>query len=217
MSDGDWGKKTLDLATLLAHELEAPLLSLELELRGLVEEKPCRASAERGLEQVRALREMGLAFIELARETTGRKRFAVEPVLARLHQRFQKIAESHHVGILRTETNLEASGDPRATEQVLSNLLHNAIKLSPPGGRVVVSASSGEAKVTVTVTDDGPGLDAQSAQRIFEPFFRIDREAPGSGLGLAVAKKLAELQGGRIVVESEPGKGSRFSLELEAP
>lgn len=217
MSVGDPRKKSIDLATLLAHELEAPLLSLQIELQGLVQEELCRPGAERGLEQVRALREMGWALIELAREETDRKRFPIEPVIARLHRRFRKIAESHEVGILHTETDLEASGDPRATEQVLSNLLHNAIKLSPPGGRVVVSASSGEAKVTVTVTDDGPGLDAESAQRIFEPFFRLDREAPGSGLGLAVAKKLAELQGGRIVVESEPGKGSRFSLELEAP
>lgn len=214
---GESRQRNVDLAALLAHELEAPLLSLELELRSLAEHDACREGAERGLEQVRSLRAMGEALVELARDETDRRRFPLAPILARLHQRFEGIAQSRRVGLLRAETDLEASGDPRATEHVLSNLLHNAIKLTPPGGRVVLSASSGEAKVTVTVTDSGPGLDAEAAQRIFEPFFRLDREAPGSGLGLSVAKKLAELQGGRIVVESEPGTGSRFSLELEAP
>jgi signal transduction histidine kinase len=210
-------KRDFDLAALLAHELEAPLLSLELELRSLVDAAPCRSAAERGLDQVRALREMSAALVELAREETETRRFPVEPILARLQRRFHTIAESRSVGLLRSETDVEATGDPRATEHVLQNLLHNAIKLSPPGGRVVVSATSGEAKVTVTVSDDGPGIDAETAERIFEPFFRLDRDAPGSGLGLAVARKLAELQGGRILVESEPGKGSRFTLELEAP
>lgn len=206
-----------ELASLIAHELEAPLLSLELELQSLAGREACRDAAERGLEQVRSLREMGAALLELAREETTRRRFPIEPILSTLHRRFETIARARRVAIVRTGTELEASGDPRATERVVSNLLHNAIKLSPPGGRVVVSASSGDAKVTVTIADDGPGLDAESAQRIFEPFFRLHRETPGSGLGLTVARRLAELQGGRIVVVSEPGKGSRFSLELEAP
>lgn len=207
----------VDLASLVAHELEAPLLSLELELRSLLERTSCREAATRALDQVVALREIAQSLLELGTARVERERFELEPVLARLHQCFLPIAEARRISILRSETRLDAVGDPRATERVLSNLLDNAIKVSPAGGRVRLTAGSTGGKVTISVSDDGPGLEASARDEIFEPFFRLDRESPGSGLGLTLARRLAELQEGRILVASEPGEGSRFTLELALP
>jgi signal transduction histidine kinase len=108
-------------------------------------------------------------------------------------------------------------GDRRAAERALSNLLDNAIKFSPGGGEVRVVAQADEAGIRIAVEDGGPGIPREDQERIFAPFVRLDRELPGSGLGLSIARALAEAQGGTLTVESEPGRGSRFLLTLRTP
>jgi signal transduction histidine kinase len=114
---------------------------------------------------------------------------------------------------------LVAMGDERAMEQVMLNLLSNANRFTPSRGAVTVRASEADGRIRVEVHDSGPGIEAQDRHRIFEPFYRVQRsgapEVPGSGLGLAVARRLTELQGGRIWVEGgENGVGSCFMVEL---
>ncbi len=109
-------------------------------------------------------------------------------------------------------------GDERRIRQVVFNLLSNAVKFTPQGGRVDVSAAKENGEVVVAVTDTGPGISSDDQARIFEEFQQAkatNGERPeGTGLGLALSRSLVELHGGRIWVESEPGKGSTFTFTL---
>jgi signal transduction histidine kinase len=102
--------------------------------------------------------------------------------------------------------------------QVLVNLIGNAVKFTPEGGRIAVRARAGEGAVCVEVEDDGPGIPAEDQARIFDRFSQLRRKhgdgAKGAGLGLAISRKLMELHEGEIHVESEPGRGAKFTLTL---
>ena len=117
----------------------------------------------------------------------------------------------------------DCRADERKVKQVLLNLLSNAIKFTPEGGRISVTASVIGEYVEISVTDTGIGISTEDRQRIFEEFYQVKRDPAhkreGTGLGLALSKKFVELHGGRICVESEPGKGSTFTftLPLRAP
>jgi two-component system phosphate regulon sensor histidine kinase PhoR len=103
-------------------------------------------------------------------------------------------------------------------KDVLQNLLDNAIQYTPAGGRIHVTASANAKDATVTVSDTGIGIPLADQERIFERFYRVDaarsREAGGTGLGLSIAKHIMEAHGGRLRVESEVGKGSKFSFSI---
>jgi signal transduction histidine kinase len=108
-------------------------------------------------------------------------------------------------------------GDERRIRQVIFNLLSNAVKFTPEGGSVDVASSRLDSEVWVSVVDTGPGIAPQDQERIFEEFRQTDlgtAQREGTGLGLALSKRLIELHGGRIWVESEPGKGSTFTFTL---
>jgi two-component system phosphate regulon sensor histidine kinase PhoR len=109
-------------------------------------------------------------------------------------------------------------GDAELLKDVLQNLLDNAIQYTPAGGRIHVTASANAKDATVTVSDTGIGIPLADQERIFERFYRVDaarsREAGGTGLGLSIAKHIMEAHGGRLRVESEVGKGSKFSFSI---
>jgi two-component system, NtrC family, sensor kinase len=110
-------------------------------------------------------------------------------------------------------------GDERRLRQVIFNLLSNAVKFTPEGGEVVVATASRDHEVLISVTDTGPGIPLEDHERIFEEFQQTNvgvQQREGTGLGLALSKRLVELHGGRIWVESEPGHGSRFVFTLPA-
>ena len=110
---------------------------------------------------------------------------------------------------------LFAKGDARGVVQVIVNILGNAIRYSPPGSPVAISLAAAAGRARVTVADRGPGIAAADQQRIFQRFERVDdSEADGTGLGLAISLRLARQMGGEISLESVPGEGSRFTLEL---
>ena len=101
-------------------------------------------------------------------------------------------------------------------EQVIVNLLHNAIKFTASGGQVTVRAVQQSGMICFCVTDTGIGIAPDDLPRIFERFYKVDRSraTSGTGLGLAIARHLIEAHGGRIWAESEPGKGSTFNFTL---
>jgi len=108
-------------------------------------------------------------------------------------------------------------GDERRVRQIAFNLLSNAVKFTPEGGSVVVATERVGEEAQISVTDTGPGVAPEDQERIFEEFQQTDvgvMEREGTGLGLALSRRLVELHGGRIWVESEPGRGSRFVFTL---
>jgi two-component system phosphate regulon sensor histidine kinase PhoR len=113
-----------------------------------------------------------------------------------------------------------AFADPRAVEQILQNLLDNALKYSDTGKRIDVRVRAEGTSVRVDVADFGPGIPEADRARIFERFYRVDRgrsrEQGGTGLGLAIVKHLVQASGGEVWVESTPGEGSTFSFTLPA-
>jgi signal transduction histidine kinase len=96
--------------------------------------------------------------------------------------------------------------------QIISNLLANAFRWTPDGGRIELELSSDNGKVAVAVSDSGPGIDPSARERIFRPFW--SRDGRGTGLGLAISRELALALGGQLGLESTPGEGSRFELLL---
>jgi signal transduction histidine kinase len=104
--------------------------------------------------------------------------------------------------------------DERRVTQIVCNLLSNAIKFTPETGRVNFRSWREGDEVVFVVDDEGPGIPAQFQERIFEQFFRVPSDQEGTGLGLPLAKRLVELHGGRIWMESEVGRGSRFYFSL---
>ncbi len=113
---------------------------------------------------------------------------------------------------------LSVCGDRARLRQVLTNLLDNAIKCTPDGGEVRLDAREANGRVLLTVSDTGIGIPRSEQERIFERFYRVDkarsRSLGGTGLGLAIAREAVEAHGGTITVESEPGRGSTFTVDL---
>jgi two-component system phosphate regulon sensor histidine kinase PhoR len=114
--------------------------------------------------------------------------------------------------------DLTLSTDRRALEQILSNLIDNAIKYASRGSKVTLSAAQKEGEVRIAVVDTGPGIAAKHLPRLFERFYRVDRgrsrDVGGTGLGLSIVKHLTEALGGHVTVESLPGVGSTFAIHL---
>ena len=110
-------------------------------------------------------------------------------------------------------------GDERKVKQVLLNLLSNALKFTPEGGRIDVRATINDGMAEISVADTGVGIASEDQEAIFEEFRQVgtaDKKVEGTGLGLALSRKFIELHGGRIWVKSQSGEGSTFSFTLPA-
>ncbi|MGZ6339997.1 MAG: sensor histidine kinase, partial [Candidatus Limnocylindrales bacterium] len=120
---------------------------------------------------------------------------------------------------LTTETDPSVGlieADERKVKQILFNLLSNAVKFTPGGGRVTLAATADDGQVEISVRDTGVGITAEDQVRIFEEFTQVGPGATqeGTGLGLALTRRLVELHHGRLSVASEPGAGSTFTVRL---
>ena len=126
-------------------------------------------------------------------------------------------ADEQGVTIVREGDNhLSAHGEERAVIQILVNLIGNAIRHSPKGGMIRLSFRSHQGRASVTVTDEGSGVDTADQERIFERFERARSRGEGTGLGLAISRRLARSMGGDVTLDSAPGEGARFTLTLPA-
>ena len=110
----------------------------------------------------------------------------------------------------------EVWADVTRINHVFANLLSNALKYTPPGGKITLSAKADEERVQFSVSDTGRGIPSKYLPRIFEQFFRVpdQRKEAGAGLGLAIVKEIVEAHGGTIGVESHEGKGTTFTFTL---
>ena len=113
---------------------------------------------------------------------------------------------------------LAGFADPGIVEQILTNLLENAVKYSEPGGEIEIAIQTLGQRLQIVVSDTGIGIPAEDVTRIFERFYRVDkarsRSAGGTGLGLSIVRHLVQRSGGEISVKSTLGKGSRFSFSV---
>ena len=200
-----------------AHEIQSPLTSLEVQLRTLIEESPASTAALNCLLEVEALKSLVARFLELDMPVEPHDPWPLSTVLARIEKRFRPIAETRRVRLEIETAEAEARGDPLATERILANLVDNAIKFSREGGLVRVHVQHRDGHLHIEVSDDGRGIPSEARELIFEPFFRLDREAPGAGLGLAISKRLAEAQKGRLQLDASRDVGACFLLTLKSP
>jgi two-component system phosphate regulon sensor histidine kinase PhoR len=117
------------------------------------------------------------------------------------------------------DSSAKAYGDKSRLRQVVTNLIDNAIKYTQPGGAIVCRIRPVRNQCEIVVEDTGCGIPAEHLSRVFERFYRVDRdrsrEVGGTGLGLAIAKHIVEAHGGTLVVKSEVGKGSTFSFNVK--
>jgi two-component system phosphate regulon sensor histidine kinase PhoR len=150
------------------------------------------------------------------------ERFAFEPFATHLLGMFRERADKRKINLRLDATRaLELNADRRALEQVLTNLVDNAVKYCPEGSSVVVRAEAGDGVVPgarLRVVDDGGGIAEKHLPRLFERFYRVDagrsREMGGTGLGLSIVKHLVEAMGGTIDVVSAVGKGTTFDVQI---
>lgn len=217
-----------DFISNVSHELRTPLASLKALTDtlqdGALEDPP---AAKRFLSridtEVDALVQMVGELLELSRIESGQVPLNLEPVkpkllLTQAGERMRAQAERRQVKITVDvpENSPNVQADFPRIERVLVNLLHNAIKFSPPGGEILLRTNLQENSVIFSIHDQGPGIPPADLSRIFERFYKTDqaRSSGGTGLGLAIAKHLVEAHGGRIWAESTLHQGSTFYFSL---
>jgi signal transduction histidine kinase len=166
---------------------------------------------------------LDLAKIEAGRMELELSQVEVPTVLASAVSMHSEQASRNGVelGLSTEPEEITITADERRVRQIVFNLLSNAVKFTPPDGRVDVSARLDDGYVEIAIADTGPGIAAGEQETIFEEFEQTSdgKKAEGTGLGLPLSRKLVELHGGRLWVESEPGEGStfRFTLPVEQP
>lgn len=217
-----------DFVSNISHELRNPLASLKALVEtlrdGAIEDPEAAKRFLNSAEtEVDALTQMVQELLELSRIESGRVSLHPEPVtakalLARPAERLRPQAERAGVAI---ETAVPpdlplALADVERLQQVIINIVHNAIKFTPAGGRISLSAQAAGNEVVLSIRDTGAGIPAKDLPRIFERFFKTDRarSGGGTGLGLAIAKHIVQAHGGRIWAESVEGRGSAFHIAL---
>jgi len=214
---------------MLGHELQTPLSIIKGYTSTLA-----RSDAKWNMETL----QQGLQVIEeesdrlsrvmnkllfASRISSGTSSIKKEPVdiaalAGKVVRRLQALTSVHTFGIHFDSAFPLVHADPELIEEVLTNLVENAVKYSPAGGRITISGSWSDAQVKITVSDEGVGIPEEEIQHIFERFHRVDngpaRTVKGLGLGLYLCKMIVEAHGGTIEVSSQLGKGSQFTFTL---
>lgn len=217
-----------DLVATVAHEFRTPLTSLRMAIHLCLEEAAGPITEKQAdllyaaREDCERLQTIVDELLDLARLQAGRIRLQALPTAASFL--VEAAVEAHRAAAMEREIQLEAVIPPEVGEVwvdrervqiVFANLLTNALRHTPDGGRIEVHAESVDNAVRFAVTDTGEGIPAEHLQQVFEKFYRVPGVSGGSaGLGLSIAKEIVEAHGGEIGVESEVGHGSAFWFTL---
>jgi signal transduction histidine kinase len=220
-------KMRRDLVANVSHELRTPITALQVTLENLADgvTEPDPEMFRTMVLQVERLGRLVKQLLDLSRLEGGtvpleRAEFRVEPLLEhavreqRLHEPAVEVAVHVEPG------DLTADGDPERVHQVVANLLENAVRFTPRGGTVEVSARRHDRGVVIEVLDEGPGIPEGDAARVFDRFERLDAarssSGGGAGLGLAIARWIVDLHGGDIHPEARDPHGCRMVVTLPA-
>jgi signal transduction histidine kinase len=209
---------------MLAHELRQPLAAAVAAHR-LLSMQPESTVAERAStvldRQLQHLSDLVERLLDFSRVSLGslsldRQDLDLRDILGRAIETAQTAETAHHnLSLALTASPAIVCGDGTRLLQVFSNLLHNAVRYTPKGGTVVLSVTADDEAARVTVRDSGRGIPSELQPQIFEPFLRGARDGKGLGIGLALARSIVEMHGGRIEVFSEgAGRGTTFTVTL---
>ena len=211
-----------------SHELRTPLTVMQASLEAMTEKTNTRLDvdeiASSMLEETERLRNIVEGLFALSRLDAGEALeksapFDLGELAASTADQICLLAEDKDIAIeCQTDQKVIVEGDRARLKQVVVNLLDNAIKYTPQGGRVVMRASARDGKAVLEVSDNGIGIPEESLMLVFERFYRVDkarsRELGGAGLGLSIVKSIVTAHRGRVEVQSKDGEGSRFIVEL---
>ena len=219
--------------SMVAHEVKSPLAAIEGQLMAVLS-GVAKANAdqernmlERALLRARTLRTMVSDLLNLTAMETGnfvikRSPLDLRKVMADVVESHRERADAKHIELVLAENGTGADGfvlaDHDSIFMVLSNLVDNAIKYTPEHGHVNVRIDHEGICVRVSVRDDGIGMTAEEKDSVFDEFYRAKNRytvhVPGTGLGLTLVKRLVDMHQGKVTVQSEPGKGSTFTISL---
>lgn len=209
-----------------SHELRTPLTTIQGNIE-LLRRRPPLESAEQTeiledtADETARLTRLVHDLLSLARadaeQGLAKERLTVAPLLVDVCRQAETLSDAHTI-VSHADPALAVEANVDAMRQILLILLDNAVKHTLRGTVEVVAAGS-DGRVVISVADEGPGIDTEALPHLFDRFYRGDsaRTGPGAGLGLSIAKELAEALGGTLAVESRLGAGTRFTINLPAP
>lgn len=211
----------------VSHELRTPLAAIKaivdtLQDGAINDQDVAKDFLSKINFEIDSMTQMVNELIEISRVETGKARLNLEPVNLRLliGDVITHLTPQAERKMLNIAADLEdlptIQADREKIQQVITNILHNAIKFTPAQGKIIISDKLSNNKVIISVTDTGIGISKEDLTHIFERFFKADksRSSEGSGLGLAVAKHIVQAHGGEIRAESQEGEGSTFSFSI---
>jgi two-component system sensor histidine kinase KdpD len=211
----------------LAHELKTPLTAIEASADMLLQPEAVSSEQRDDLldviqQEARGLRRLLAEAIHLARIDAKRMRLEceilrVKEVLSEAMRSLGERLSAHRVKVEQSDESLSIFADRELTLQALKQLLDNASKYSPPGSAIQIEARELDGFVSISVRDQGQGLTELEQRRVFDKFYRVRRDrsgVQGTGMGLAIAKEIAEAHGGSVTVESRFGEGSEFTIAV---
>jgi len=228
-SERDVARMKDELLSIASHDLRTPVTVMKAQAQlmrrtleqGQVDPNPLCDRVDLMVEQADRLTRMLSVLLDLSRVEAGRLDLNLEPVdlsilIRRVAMSVQALSTNHVIQV-NTPPSVEGIWDAARLEQVVQNLLTNAVKYSPDGGRVQVTVQADEAQVLVLVRDEGLGIPPEDLPYLFERFYRVagTRKLEGSGLGLYICHGIVGSHGGRLWATSEgPGHGSTFAFCL---
>ena len=214
-----------DFVENVSHEFKTPLSAIEgyamlLQKKDLPEEKR-REYTERILSNTRSLSSLSSNILLLSRVENQeleirRTEYLLDEQIRKSILYFEELWSRKHLELDLDLEECRYAGNADLLVHVWLNLIENAIKFSPEGGTLHIRLRAQKDSICFVVRDEGPGITAEDRQRIFEKFYKGDRSrnSEGNGLGLALVKRIVDLHGGSVQVESEPGQGAAFTVEL---
>lgn len=218
-------KQKSEFTAMIAHDLRSPLTSLRITIEFLAKKYEHILPAEGLKEFFRVERDverlvslitelLDLDKLEAGQMTLEREMVPVAHIFETALSAIKSLADKKDIVVTVPETEDVVFVDSVRMIQVVSNILSNSIKFSPPGGRITIDVSRTSRMYQFSVTDQGPGIPVDKVETVFERFRQLDPSQPGTGLGLAICKNIVELHGGRISAQNEPNGGARFTVQL---